>query len=225
MIIESSFILALSVTLNLLDVRYFSDPSDPSDPILFHNSFIPHLIVFCSKQLYSFPVEDKYFIWSVEVMQFFSGWVIFCYVFGCAFGLSMVRGYKEFTLWPMASPWNCLAGLYEITLVWTQFSGLFIYCSIFYLLILPVDFLFFNFWNMSCKLVIISALIRLASVQELVSVCWDWWLFVYLAGFAGFSLGSDRGFLLSLVCCWGGPWVVSLLNLKRLCDDKFAEVY
>ena len=77
---------------------------------------------------------------------------------------------------------------------------------------------------MSCKLGIIFALIRLASVQDLASVCWDWWLFVFLVGFAGFPLGSDRGFLLSLVCCWSGTWVVSLLNLKRLCDVKYSEV-
>jgi len=60
-------------------------------------------------------------------------------------------------------------------------------------------------------------------VRKVISLCWEWWLFVYFVGIAGFSLGSDRGFLLSLVCCWSGPWVVSLLNLTRIGDDKFAE--
>jgi len=34
----------------------------------------------------------------------------------------MVRGYKVFALWPMASPWNNLVGSYEFDLVWTHLS-------------------------------------------------------------------------------------------------------
>ena len=84
------------------------------------------MLDYCSKPLLSSTIADKCYICSkTEVFwKFFSVWSLFHYVSGCALGLSMVSGYKVFTLWPMTSPWKNLQGLYELAFVWTHFSRL-----------------------------------------------------------------------------------------------------
>ena len=127
-------------------------------------------------------------------------------------------------LWSMASPWTCFEELHELALVWTHFLALLVHCSIFFLFFWPAEFLFFNFWHMSCKLVSIFAISLLVIVEDLPSVCLDWWLFANVVDLFGIPPGSGHGFLLSMACCWSGMSVVSFLDFERLCDVTYSEV-
>jgi len=100
------------------------------------------MLAYCSKPLPSSPISDKCNVRLTEEAhrKIFSEWFLHYYVIGCAFGLSMVRGYKVFTLWPMASPWNNLDGSYELALVWTHLSR-FLLITYFDMLVLDNFFL------------------------------------------------------------------------------------
>jgi len=161
-----------------------------------------------SKTLPFLSFEAKCFICSLfEILVLFScGWMFSYYDSACVFGQSMVRGFKISILWPMASPWNHLAGLSDFILIWIYSLEMCGNCPIFLPFILSAGIFIFSLWNMSCNMVFLSDLRWLLIGPNLNSACGDWWIFKYLAGFVGFPLGSNPGFPLSRACCWSGLW-------------------
>jgi len=84
-------------------------------PFLIYSYLSVFILACCvEKCLSSFYVRLVPGMWKVSVM-----WLSLYFVSGYDLGLLMVRGHKGSPLWPMASPWNNLDGVYVSISVWS----------------------------------------------------------------------------------------------------------
>jgi len=143
-------------------------------------------------------------MWQIFGMRQSSAMRLFlCCMVGAVFGLLMVRGHKGCPLWPMASPWNSLSGVFEFNSVWPMSELCQSWpCA-------PECLIFAYLWSPVCCLcfVIVLVILWFGIVQFLCFGSWVWY-----------------GVLLHLVCCWSAVWKAWALGFLWMTVTKILEL-